>query len=62
MLNLLKVQISVEGEGYVTEQTESSQNGKKLVQLKLNPLNEYGEDIPVAAAGEENEDTGDSGE
>ncbi|MDF9843220.1 MULTISPECIES: penicillin-binding transpeptidase domain-containing protein [unclassified Paenibacillus] len=62
VLNLLKVQISVEGEGYVTEQTESSQNGKKLVQLKLSPLNEYGEDIPVAAAGEQTEDSGGSGE
>lgn len=61
VLNLLKVKISVEGEGYVTEQTVSTENGKKLVQLKLNPLNEYGENIPVAAAKDEAEDTGDSG-
>lgn len=61
VLNLLKVKISVEGEGYVTEQTESTQNGKKLVQLKLNPLNAYGEGIPGSTAEEETDDTGDSG-
>jgi penicillin-binding protein 2B len=61
VLNLLKVEISVEGEGYITEQTESTQNGKRLVQLKLSPLNAYGEDIPVPTAEEEAADTGDSG-
>lgn len=61
VLNLLKVGISVEGEGYVTEQTETTSNGKKLVQLKLNPLNAYGEDIPVAASEEEAADAGDTG-
>ncbi|CAH1196172.1 Penicillin-binding protein 2B [Paenibacillus auburnensis] len=61
VLNLLKVGIAVEGEGYVTEQTESDQNGKKLVTLKLNPLNEYGEEIPVAAADEDAAGSEDSG-
>lgn len=61
VLNLLKVGITVEGEGYVTEQSEEVQNGKKLVTLKLNPLNEYGEDIPVAAADENTADSEDSG-
>lgn len=61
VFNLLKVKISVEGEGYITEQTESTQNGKRLVQLKLSPLNAYGEDIPVSTAEEEAADTGDSG-
>ncbi|WP_339314852.1 penicillin-binding transpeptidase domain-containing protein [Paenibacillus sp. FSL R10-2734] len=53
VLNLLKVKISVEGEGYITEQTESTQNGKRLVQLKLNRLNAYGEDIPLSTAEED---------
>ncbi|WP_410514516.1 penicillin-binding transpeptidase domain-containing protein [Paenibacillus sp. BR2-3] len=48
ILSLLKVDIGVEGEGYVSEQTESTENGKTLVALKLKPLNEYGEEIPVA--------------
>lgn len=58
VLNLLKVKISVEGEGYITEQTVSTQNGKRLVQLKLSPLNLYGENIPVSAAEEEVLDSG----
>lgn len=62
VLNLLKVKISVEGEGYIAEQTESIQNGKRLVKLKLKPLNAYGEDIPVSTADEKTADTGDSGE
>lgn len=52
VLNLLKVKISVEGEGYITEQTESTQNGKRLVELNLEPLNTYGEDIPVSTVEE----------
>lgn len=48
ILNLLKVGITVEGEGYVTEQTQTKNNGKTQVALKLSPLNEYGENIPVA--------------
>ncbi|AIQ19884.1 stage V sporulation protein D [Paenibacillus sp. FSL H7-0357] len=47
ILNLLKIGIAVDGEGYVSEQTEGIKNGKPLVTLKLNPINEYGEDIPV---------------
>lgn len=50
ILNLLKVGITVEGEGYVTEQTQGKKNGKTTVSLKLSPLNEYGENIPVAIA------------
>jgi penicillin-binding protein 2B len=50
ILNLLKVGISVEGEGYVTEQTQGKKNGKTTVSLKLSPLNEYGENIPLASA------------
>lgn len=54
ILNLLKVGISVNGEGYVTEQTQTKNNGKTQVALTLSPLNEYGENIPVAIA----DDTG----
>lgn len=50
VLTLLKVAVSVEGEGYITSQTEAILHGKRLVQLKLNPLNTYGEDLPVSAA------------
>lgn len=50
VLTLLKVAVSVEGEGYITSQTEAILHGKRLVQLKLNPLNTYGEAIPVSAA------------
>lgn len=50
ILNLLKVGITIDGEGYVTEQTESKNNGKTQVALKLSPLNEYGENIPAALA------------
>ncbi|ETT74300.1 peptidoglycan glycosyltransferase [Paenibacillus sp. FSL R7-277] len=52
ILNLLKVGISVEGEGYVTEQSQAKNKGKTQVALKLSPLNEYGENIPVALAGD----------
>lgn len=48
ILNLLKVGITVEGEGYVTEQTQTKNNSKTHISLKLSPLNEYGENIPVA--------------
>lgn len=48
ILSLLKVGITVEGEGYVTEQDVGTKDGKTVVTLKLKPLNEYGEDIPVA--------------
>ncbi|MFF2909699.1 penicillin-binding transpeptidase domain-containing protein [Paenibacillus sp. NPDC057934] len=44
VLSLLKVGIVVQGEGYVTEQVESTKNGKKLITLKLTPLNEPGGD------------------
>lgn len=47
ILSLLKVAIKVEGEGYVTEQLEEMINDKTQVTLKLEPLNNYGEDIPV---------------
>ncbi|MFC3745499.1 penicillin-binding transpeptidase domain-containing protein [Paenibacillus sp. GCM10012306] len=40
VLSLLKVGIAVQGEGYVTEQVESTKNGKKFITLKLTPLNE----------------------
>lgn len=52
ILNLLKVGISIEGEGYVTEQSQVKNKGKTQVALKLSPLNEYGENIPVALAGD----------
>jgi penicillin-binding protein 2B len=48
ILTLLKVQIAVEGEGYVSEQIEGMKNGKTFLTLKLKPLNDHGEDIPVA--------------
>ncbi|MNW63725.1 PASTA domain protein [compost metagenome] len=53
VLSLLKVGIAVEGEGYVSEQTQGIKNGKTLVTLKLNPINEYGENIPVPPVEEE---------
>ncbi|MEK4047505.1 penicillin-binding transpeptidase domain-containing protein [Paenibacillus sp. FSL H8-0048] len=56
ILNLLKVGISVNGEGYVTEQTQTKNNGKTQVALTLSPLNEYGENIPVALAGDADKD------
>ncbi|MEK4514581.1 penicillin-binding transpeptidase domain-containing protein [Paenibacillus sp. FSL H8-0122] len=52
ILNLLKVGISIEGEGYVTEQSQAKSKGKTQVSLTLSPLNEYGENIPVALAGD----------
>lgn len=57
ILSLLKVEIVVEGEGYVAEQTIGTKNGKTLVTLKLKPLNEYGEEIPVAQSTEEETDS-----
>ncbi|WP_307585975.1 penicillin-binding transpeptidase domain-containing protein [Paenibacillus wynnii] len=48
VLTLLKVGIGVEGEGYVSEQNVVTKDGKTRVSLKLKPLNEYGEDIPIA--------------
>ncbi|MEK3901647.1 penicillin-binding transpeptidase domain-containing protein [Paenibacillus sp. FSL R7-0179] len=56
ILNLLKVGISVNGEGYVTEQTQTKNNGKTQVALTLSPLNEYGENIPVALVGDTDKD------
>lgn len=53
ILNLLKVGIAVDGEGYVQEQTEGIKDGKTVVTLKLNPINEYGEDIPIVAPEDE---------
>ncbi|KWX75753.1 stage V sporulation protein D [Paenibacillus riograndensis] len=53
VLSLLKVGIAVEGEGYVSEQAQGLKNGKTLVTLKLNPVNEYGENIPVPTVEEE---------
>jgi penicillin-binding protein 2B len=56
VLSLLKVGIVVEGEGYVTEQIEGTKNGKKLITLKLTPLNEPGKveqsDQPESSSGE----------
>ncbi|MEK3716759.1 penicillin-binding transpeptidase domain-containing protein [Paenibacillus sp. FSL R7-0333] len=52
ILNLLKVGISIEGEGYVTEQSQAKSKGKTQVALTLSPINEYGENIPVALAGD----------
>ncbi|WP_379161224.1 penicillin-binding transpeptidase domain-containing protein [Paenibacillus sp. sgz5001063] len=46
ILSLLKVGIAVDGEGYVSAQTEGIKNGKTQVTLSLKPINEYGEDIP----------------
>ncbi|MBW4080084.1 penicillin-binding transpeptidase domain-containing protein [Paenibacillus sp. S150] len=53
ILSLLKVGIAVDGEGYVSGQTEEIKDGKTLVTLTLNPINEYGENIPVPPAEEE---------
>ncbi|MHA6530295.1 penicillin-binding transpeptidase domain-containing protein [Paenibacillus sp. BAC0078] len=58
ILSLLKVGIAIEGEGYVSQQTQGIKNGKTLVTLALKPLNEYGENIPVPPAAEDtNKDT-----
>ena len=48
VLTLLKVGIGIEGEGYVAEQKIETKEGKTQVSLKLKPVNEYGEKIPVA--------------
>lgn len=56
ILNLLKIGIAVDGEGYVSGQTQGIKNGKPLVTLKLNPINEYGEDIPVTEPAEDAEE------
>lgn len=53
VLSLLKIGISVEGEGYVLDQIEEMKDGKTHLTLKLEPLNEYGENIPVALPAEE---------
>ncbi|WP_229696090.1 penicillin-binding transpeptidase domain-containing protein [Paenibacillus albidus] len=49
VLNLLKVGIVVDGEGYVAEQNVATKDGKTQVTLKLKPYNPYGENIPVAS-------------
>ena len=54
MLSLLKVGIRVDGEGYISGQEVINQDGKRTVELKLAPINVYGEDIPVTPADEEN--------
>lgn len=48
VLTLLKVGIGIEGEGYVSEQKVETKDGKTRVSLNLKPMNEYGEDIPIA--------------
>ncbi|WP_256702374.1 penicillin-binding transpeptidase domain-containing protein [Paenibacillus sp. P32E] len=53
VLSLLKVGISVDGEGYVSGQTEGTKNGKTQVTLSLKPMNEHGENIPAPADEEE---------
>ncbi|WP_019909311.1 penicillin-binding transpeptidase domain-containing protein [Paenibacillus sp. HW567] len=53
ILSLLKVGIAIEGEGYVSQQTQGIKNGKTLVTLGLKPLNEYGENIPVPPAADD---------
>ncbi|MGN7761217.1 penicillin-binding transpeptidase domain-containing protein [Paenibacillus sp. 22594] len=53
ILSLLKVGISVDGEGYVSGQTEGIKNGKTQVTLSLKPINEYGENIPAPPDEEE---------
>ncbi len=53
VLSLLKIGISVDGEGYVLDQTEEMKDGKTHLTLKLEPLNEYGENIPVEPPVEE---------
>ncbi|MOA59815.1 hypothetical protein D3C78_1845230 [compost metagenome] len=53
VLSLLKVEIAVEGEGYVSEQIEGTQNGKPLLTLKLKPLNDDSEDVPATSADDE---------
>ncbi|WP_379131529.1 penicillin-binding transpeptidase domain-containing protein [Paenibacillus sp. sgz500958] len=55
ILTLLKVGIEVEGEGYVAEQVQGKKDGKTIISLKLKPLNEYGEDIPVEHSEDETE-------
>lgn len=53
VLSLLKIGIAVEGEGYVVDQVEEVKDGKTHLTLKLEPLNEYGENIPVEPPAEE---------
>ncbi|WP_313639315.1 penicillin-binding transpeptidase domain-containing protein [Paenibacillus sp.] len=53
VLTLLKVEIAVEGEGYVSEQIEGTKNGKPLLTLKLKPLNDNSEDVPATSPADE---------
>jgi penicillin-binding protein 2B len=50
VLTLLKVEIAVEGEGYVSEQIEGTKNGKPLLTLKLKSLNDNSEDVPASSS------------
>ncbi|ASA23561.1 penicillin-binding transpeptidase domain-containing protein [Paenibacillus donghaensis] len=59
ILSILKVDMSVEGEGYISGQVESTKNGKQHLTLMLEPLNEYGENIPVPPKTEEESEAGD---
>lgn len=59
ILSLLKVSISVEGEGYVLDQVEGVKDGKTHLTLKLEPLNPYGEDIPVVPPAENDSESED---
>lgn len=61
VLTLLKVGIVVQGEGYVTEQSESQKNGKKVVTLTLNPANEQAADT-AADTGSADDGAGTEGE
>ncbi|WP_025691638.1 penicillin-binding transpeptidase domain-containing protein [Paenibacillus zanthoxyli] len=49
VLSLLKVGIQVSGEGYVTEQKESVNNGKTQVALTLKPNKQDGQDTGAAS-------------
>ncbi|WP_339319452.1 penicillin-binding transpeptidase domain-containing protein [Paenibacillus sp. FSL R10-2734] len=53
ILTLLKVEIAVDGEGYVSEQIEGTKNGKTLITLKLKPLNDESEDNPSSLPADE---------
>ncbi|MHA0855843.1 penicillin-binding transpeptidase domain-containing protein [Paenibacillus sp. CMAA1364] len=45
LLTLLKVKVSVVGEGYVVEQKEIPDQGNRMIQLTLNPINELKDEI-----------------
>lgn len=60
VLTLMKVAVNISGEGYVSSQKVTNQDGKRTVQLTLKPANELGADDQNGDAADG--DSGDKGE